>query len=98
MTDRKNGGVVKSRYWICCAVWGVALGVGPSTALGASPGESENLPVARIPHVKTAHRKRRGQAREKETEGTEAPNRFKTDTIIRSQYQLDGKPLEVDPD
>lgn len=37
-------------------------------------------------------------AREKETEGTQALNRFETDTIIKSRYHLDGQPLEVDPD
>ncbi|OFZ19722.1 MAG: hypothetical protein A2X94_16845 [Bdellovibrionales bacterium GWB1_55_8] len=35
---------------------------------------------------------------EKETEGTNAPNRFEADTVIKSRYQLDGEPLEVDPD
>jgi hypothetical protein len=38
------------------------------------------------------------RAREKETEGTEAPNRFEADTVIKSQYKLNGEPLEVDPD
>jgi hypothetical protein len=36
--------------------------------------------------------------REKEAEGSQAPNRFEADTIIKSQYRLDGEPLEVDPD
>jgi hypothetical protein len=40
---------------------------------------------------------RRGGDR-KETEGTTAPNRFETDSVIKSQYHLDGEPLEVDPD
>lgn len=39
--------------------------------------------------------RRRG---EKETEGTEAPDRFEADTVIKSRYQLNGEPLEVDPD
>lgn len=57
------------------------------------------------PAKKTAHKtskkkvKTKGSAkREKETEGTEAPNRFEADTVIKSQYQQDGKQLEVDPD
>ncbi len=40
---------------------------------------------------------RRGVDR-KETEGTTAPNRFEADTVIKSQYKLNGEPLEVDPD
>lgn len=35
--------------------------------------------------------------REKETDGTQAANRFKGDPVIRSRYQLNGQPLEVDP-
>jgi hypothetical protein len=34
----------------------------------------------------------------KDAEGTAAPNRFEAETVIKSQYTLDGKPLEVDPD
>ena len=48
---------------------------------------------------KNAKVKAKGNAtREKETEGTEAPDRFEADTVIKSQYKLDNKPLEVDPD
>ena len=36
--------------------------------------------------------------REKEAEGSKAPNRFQTDTVLKSKYTLDGQPLEVDPD
>lgn len=36
--------------------------------------------------------------REKEAEGTEAPNRFENDTIIKSHYEYNGQPLEVDTD
>ncbi len=38
------------------------------------------------------------RTREKEAEGTEARDRFKADTVIKSKYKLDGQPLEVDPD
>jgi hypothetical protein len=34
----------------------------------------------------------------KETEGTSAPERFEGNTILKSQYYLDGQSLEVDPD
>lgn len=36
--------------------------------------------------------------REKETEGTEARNRFQADTVLKSKYEHNGQPLEVDPD
>lgn len=36
--------------------------------------------------------------REKEAEGSQAPNRFDGDPVIKSKYELNGQPLEVDPD
>ncbi|MCM2278801.1 MAG: hypothetical protein NDJ89_12065 [Oligoflexia bacterium] len=38
------------------------------------------------------------RSREKEAEGTEALDRFEANTVIKSHYQLNGEPLEVDPD
>ncbi len=61
-------------------------------------------PAVAAPHV---HKRMKNQAvrsrkarppREKETEGTEAPDRFQADTVIKSEYEVDGKKLEVDPD
>lgn len=34
----------------------------------------------------------------REAEGTEALGRFQADTVIHSEYYLDGRQLEVDPD
>ena len=34
----------------------------------------------------------------KETEGSTAPERFEGNTILKSQYTLDGQSLEIDPD
>ncbi|MEN9722096.1 MAG: hypothetical protein RJB38_82 [Pseudomonadota bacterium] len=34
----------------------------------------------------------------RDAEGTAAPDRFEAETVIKSQYLLDGKTLEVDPD
>jgi hypothetical protein len=36
--------------------------------------------------------------REKEAEGTQAPNRFDADMVTKSQYEYHGQPLEVDTD
>ena len=38
------------------------------------------------------------RTREKDADGTEAPDRFEADTVIKSQYKLNGEQLEVDPD
>ena len=55
-------------------------------------------PTAQIPHKQ----KKRNQS-DKEIDGTkdagtEAKNRFEVDNLFKSQYHLDGKPLEVDTD
>jgi len=64
------------------------------TSSVAPATEAEVAPAA--PKQKT---KKRGKVRsEKEAEGTEAKDRFQADTVIKSQYQLDGETLEVDPD
>lgn len=38
------------------------------------------------------------RGREKEAEGTQAPNHFEADPILKSKYLHEGQPLEVDPD
>lgn len=43
-------------------------------------------------------KKKRYVSREKEFEGTQAPNRFEGDPVVKSKYQLGGQALEVDPD
>ena len=70
----------------------------PQTAV-ETPSEPNPAPTSdsAAPPVAKPRRVRRG-AREKEAEGTQAPNRFEADTVIKSQYKLDGQPLEVDPD
>ncbi|MGZ3698992.1 MAG: hypothetical protein ACXWP5_12740 [Bdellovibrionota bacterium] len=77
-------------------------------SLLAGPGAIAEDAVAPVPAAapsvaaqapKAEQRSKKGKnTREKEAEGTEAPNRFKTDTVIKSQYQLNGQSLEVDPD
>jgi len=63
---------------------------------GSQPKQDESA----APNKSEQPKKPRGRvAREKEAEGTEAPNRFNnTDIIIKSQYELNGQPLEVDTD
>ena len=49
-----------------------------------------------LPLKKTSRRS--GDPAFKEADGSAAPNRFEAETVIKSSYTLDGKPLEVDPD
>ncbi len=59
----------------------------------------ESVQAGAVTPAKNQKRKARGSVpREKEAEGTEAPNRFEADPVIKSQYRLNGQPLEVDPD
>jgi hypothetical protein len=70
----------------------------PATpAIPAAPAATDAEESAAAPVIPSAKPKRRGP-REKEAEGTQAPNRFQADTVIKSQYKLDGQSLEVDPD
>ncbi len=59
---------------------------------GAASGASTAL-------LETKRKKSKGRvSREKDTEGTQAPNHFDKDILFKSKYELDGKPLEVDTD
>ncbi len=70
---------------------------GPPAILTNEPAAAPSHPVEEKPaSTKTRTRGRRGV--EKETEGTEAPDRFEADTVIKSKYEYNGKALEADPD
>ncbi len=62
--------------------------------VGMEEVEPVPLPVERSP----ARRKQRKSAVNPDVAGTKALNRFETDMIAESQYQLNDRPLEVDPD
>jgi hypothetical protein len=69
----------------------------PATTPSHSPSSSPS-PVT-TPMIKDLKKsKGKKTRREKEAEGTEAADRFEADVVIKSQYKLDGKSLEVDPD
>ncbi len=75
----------------------------PSAAASAGAGEIANpipVPSASVasPAAKTKAKPPRKPIREKDTEGSEAADRFEKDPVIKSPYQLDGEQLEVDPD
>jgi len=55
-------------------------------------------PAASTKHKTAFARERVNKGENKETDGTTAANRFQAETVIKSQYKLDGEQLEVDPD
>jgi hypothetical protein len=66
-----------------------------SHAEGGEGGDSPEPTQSAAAHTKS---KKAVEKREKETDGTTAPNRFEADTVIKSQYKHEGEQLEVDPD
>lgn len=73
-----------------------AFGAEPPVATpGAPGGEAKKAPQAR-PSRRPVQPPRPTVRRD--TEGTEAHDRFEAEISIPSKYTLDGKPLEVDPD
>ena len=56
----------------------------PSSSFGDTPQPSVHK-KKKLPH-------------EKDADGSLAPNRFENDIIIKSRYELNGQPLEVDTD
>lgn len=93
----KRIGVIVRSGWVLAVV----LTASPLSAARAetlSP-ESSVGKISRIP-LPTSTRRPQKQRKDsnKDAEGTAAPNRFEAETVIKSQYTLDGKPLEVDPD
>lgn len=81
---------------------GFVLILAPLLGLGLlSPARSEEPAVdpalmGITPDPSPEPRKRVYEKRQ--AEGTQAPNRFKEEAVLKSQYRLDGQSLEVDPD
>jgi hypothetical protein len=83
---------------IVLLAWAVVAGPRATHADEVTGDEGDTVSKAPATPVKKKAKAKGSATREKETEGTEAPDRFEADTVIKSQYQLDGKQLEVDPD
>ncbi len=66
-------------------------------AKATPPVDSDHAPQS-VPSGNPVLRRKHQVSHEKEAEGTQAPNRFDQDTIIKSRYELDGQNLEVDTD
>lgn len=65
----------------------------PESTAAPAPAQEGDAPAR-----KTSSTEKGKRRSEKEAEGTQAPNRFEADPVIKSRYELDGQPLEVDPD
>ena len=101
--------MVKSGQKYLTAKWlgiGVVILVGAfllSTTRVVSADEGDDADTEAPAPAASAHRKgtfsrERVNKGDKETDGTTAANRFQAETVIKSQYKLDGEQLEVDPD
>lgn len=66
-----------------------------SQETGTVDKNSENPQQTTQKHEKKS---RNHKTNSKDAEGTKALNRFNTDPIVKSQYKLNGQPLEVDTD
>ena len=93
--------------WFCFGAlmslaFAVQAGAEESAPGGASAtGSGSERQVSSSNSASSSSKKKKGKrarGEAKEAEGTEAPNRFEGDPIIKSKYQLNGEPLEVDPD
>ncbi len=69
----------------------------PQGAVALPPSSVEPAAPPRA-SKKTSRPSKGRRPREKEAEGSEARDRFQADTVLKSKYQLNGEPLEVDPD
>ncbi|MDR3606884.1 MAG: hypothetical protein P4M08_05820 [Oligoflexia bacterium] len=70
----------------------------PQAASQSAPQVATQPSETASPTPNKKNKKSGKRTREKEAEGTEARDRFKADSVIKSKYKLDGQPLEVDPD
>lgn len=88
------------------ALLGVLMGVDagaegvPSAPSSSQPAQTNGVTAQPVEKPLRAEKKKvKGRVRrEKEAEGTQAPNRFESDITIKSRYQYGGQSLEVDTD
>lgn len=111
---QRNRDILKSILWTAgwaaSLGWTIeATGLYARADDAAAPATSEApaFPAPQTPAVAPAPSAppavNRGKSRprrrsDRDTEGTEAHDRFEAETVIKSQYTLHGEPLEVDPD
>ncbi len=88
-----------SVHWVPSA-WGDLPASGAGHKGQKSIQEAEYSSGGETPSaaVEKKGKKRKKFANDKEAEGTQAPNRFEQDLIIKSRYELNGQSLEVDTD
>ena len=75
--------------------------IGPLAAFAepaAGPVKGAPQGVMKTNEKNTKAPKKKRRLPEKETDGTEAADRFEANTVIKSHYEQNGEALEVDPD
>lgn len=65
---------------------------------GSENQEMQAVSLKKGMNKKRKERKKGDRGGDKEAEGTQAADRFEANTVIKSQYRLNGETLEVDPD
>lgn len=83
-----------AKYWIIILI----ISVFPQASRAEEILQPTALPTAQSQEVSKKKTLKGKRTSEKEAEGTQAPNRFEANTVIKSKYQVNGEPLEVDPD
>ncbi len=81
--------------WLFATGFLIAVGL---LGLGLSSVQAQEDEVNPAAAQASAFQKKGKRTRETEAEGSEAPRRFEGDPIIKSRYEHNGEPLEVDPD
>ncbi len=76
----------------------LTLSFTPMTLASETPQPVQSVQPQKAKKIRNAKKLKEGKVREKEAEGSQAPNRFEMDPVIKSKYQSNGVPLEVDPD
>lgn len=105
-----SSGLALSGY-LLLGIFTLLLGLSTSWAqdgalpAGEEPDVSSNSnpspPQANVdnqPAKNVTRKKNRRRYRERSTEGTKAPKQFSAESVIKSEYKINGRRLEVDPD
>ncbi len=81
--------------WLQVTGFFFAVAMTGFSSIGVHAQEEDGNPASA---QASAFQKKGKRSRETEAEGSEAPRRFEGDPIIKSRYEHNGEPLEVDPD
>jgi hypothetical protein len=84
---------------VLLAFWVSSVGAAEAEISQRPEGVSTDSSKSSDDHATASPAKKKSKGkkpREKEAEGTQAPNRFEAETFIKSRYEYNGQSLEVD--